>query len=930
MGCRIMHVAEGTDFGWRLRYGARCCRPDLARVSVAGEVPGKVAPMIKTGRGSPAGLLIYHDTYIPERYRGLLYYPDVYRKLVRAYKVAPDGSTFQITNELEFLKSDDPLFRPCQMVTGPDGAMYVCDWRTDSGGAGKLSGDGVHGRVYRIWWGGTKDDPAIPLRGMDSWAKLRKLDDEKLVDALGSPDLTDRVEARKELVRRGPKMRDLVLKRFVSGKMDGAARLPAVGLLQSFWSVDVEDLFRLLLNDESPDVRRLVVEGLGTHAKPKDQRTFVALLRALGDHDPSVRRVAALAIGRLGADGSADALVNAWRFDDQPDQFLRDAYVRGIERLGQPGIDALLTLAESGDKELNHAVEIFVTLRTREAAAAIPHLLENPHTTPDQREALVLSYANYQFDPPVSLDPLADFLTRRPGEASGVVAAAVEVFAASETGLESPKATALVLGLLGRPNAEVRLAALRAVEAARLSAAGPKLLQMLADSALPTGERVAVVKALRVMNDRRAVAPVQALLKGEHPATLKVEALGTLAALDVTAARAAAEPLLDQPDPDLLAEAVAVLGTSKPGAILLGEKYVAKKLPRGMFPQVIEALKKFSATDAAAAKLQTEVLKGGLLLSLEPGQIDKVRELVATKGDAAKGKALFLNTKVLACATCHRMEGVGGATGPDLSRVWDTHTVEKLLESIVDPGKEIKEGYQSFRVATFDGQVFNGLKVSETDKEIVLRDANGRDLRLAKNEVEAVTPSKISLMPDNAVSLLTYDQFIDLLAFLKSRKEQESLRGLVVEFGLTGPFPTDLKADDPEVDPDPKAKPARRWQTVYADPTGTIDFATAFPSSGPAGVYARAFVHTEKGQKATATVLGDGQLRVWVNGKPVFDRTGGKGKGTDESFPVALAPGWNAVLVKVANTSPSNRLGLRFDGDALRTAGFPSAVVPAP
>jgi signal transduction histidine kinase len=28
------------------------------------------------------------------------------------------------------------------MVTGPDGAIYVCDWRTDSGGAGKLSGDG--------------------------------------------------------------------------------------------------------------------------------------------------------------------------------------------------------------------------------------------------------------------------------------------------------------------------------------------------------------------------------------------------------------------------------------------------------------------------------------------------------------------------------------------------------------------------------------------------------------------------------------------------------------------------------------------------------------------------------------------------------------------------------------------------------------------
>src|SRR5437764_11341020 len=103
-------ISEGSDFGWRLQYGARCCRPDVARVSVGGEVPGKLPPMIKTGRGAPAGLLLYYDSRLPEQYQGLQFYPDVFRKLVRAYKVAPDGSTFKITNELEFLKNEDPLF----------------------------------------------------------------------------------------------------------------------------------------------------------------------------------------------------------------------------------------------------------------------------------------------------------------------------------------------------------------------------------------------------------------------------------------------------------------------------------------------------------------------------------------------------------------------------------------------------------------------------------------------------------------------------------------------------------------------------------------------------------------------------------------------------------------------------------------------------
>src|SRR5262249_34563168 len=163
--------------------------------------PGRLAPMIKTGRGAPAGLLIYNESRLPEHYQGLLYYPDVFRKVVRAYSVAPMGSTFKVSGEFEFFKSDDPLFRPCQMIAGPDGAIPVRDWRPDSGGAGKLWGAGIHGRIYRLRWEGAGDAPKIALRGLDSWTQLRKLEDAKLVEALSLPDFTDRMEARKELVK---------------------------------------------------------------------------------------------------------------------------------------------------------------------------------------------------------------------------------------------------------------------------------------------------------------------------------------------------------------------------------------------------------------------------------------------------------------------------------------------------------------------------------------------------------------------------------------------------------------------------------------------------------------------------------------------------------------------------------------------------------
>ncbi len=920
-GCRLMHVAEGTDFGWRLLIGARCCRPDHTRGAVAGELPGKVPPMLKTGRGSPAGLLIYNDTRIPEQYQGLLYYPDVYRKLIRAYKVEPTGATFKVTGEFEFMKSNDPLFRPCQMVTGPDGAIYVCDWRTDSGGAGKLSGDGVHGRIYRITWAGTKETPALARRAMDSWAKIHQLPDDKLVEALGLPDMTDRVEARKELVRRGPKSRDLVLKKLITGGFEAEARLPALGVLLAHWNADVEDLCRLLSsNDGSPDVRRAAIDGLGMHAKPKDGRVIETLVKAIGDREPPVRRAAAMALGRIGGEAAPTTLINGYLADHDGDLFLKDGYIRALERLGKPGIDALLSLAASGDKEREQAVEVFLALRTKAAADALPELLLRPDLTVPQREGLIHSFTNYQFDPPISLDPLAEYLSRRPNEPASVIQAAVEVFAAN--GQNNPKAVAFVLSLLSKPDEATRLIAIKAIEDTRLTLAAPNLLELLADDKKSEAERTAAVKALRVLGDKRAVAPIQALLTGQHPATVKAEALRSLAALDINAARATAEKLLDQPDATLLNEAVIVLAATKPGAKLIAERFIAKKLPRDFFPQVTEALKKFG-DDPVLVKLQAEVLRGGLLLSLEPGQIDKIRKLVADKGDPKKGRDLYLNTKVLACATCHRLEGVGGSVGPDLTRVWDTMTVEKILESIVEPSKEIKEGYQTYRLTTIDDQVHTGLKIKEDTKEVLLRDANGRDIRVAKGDIGSLAPSKVSLMPDNVVSQLSYEQFIDLLAFLKSRKEQEALRGMVLEAGMVGGYSADMKGAKPEVKAD------TTWKQVHADPNGKLDLSPMLPKAADA-VYLRAYVFSEKKQSATGIVSTAGTVRLWMNDVGILDAVPAVSSGTpaETAFNVDLVPGWNVLLVKVANAGKPATLSLRLTGDGLRTAGSPAELPP--
>lgn len=395
-GCRLMHVAEDSDFGWR-----PSTRFPLAPAEKGSDLlPGRMPPMLRTGHGAPSGLLIYNDTRFPEPYRGLLYYPDVARQLIRAYRVEPKGATFEVVEEFEFLKSADPLFRPCQMVVGPDGAMYVCDWRTESGEPGELASDGKHGRIYRLTWSGTKDQPALPPRAMESWAKIPRLSDEELLKTLESEDHSDRQWTQRELTARGDKNRPGLLKLLAAREVLPPARFAALGALQSLWNQEVRAAVLKLLNDPEEDMRRLAANALALNCPRGDKDAHEALLQRLGDNDPAVRRAVALAIGRIAAPGADDNLVTAYKFDEGKDVFLHDGLIRAIERLGKPGIAKLMDLADSGvQKDLDKAVEAFLVLRTPAAAEAIPALLRNPHLTKEQRDELARAAASLRDQP---------------------------------------------------------------------------------------------------------------------------------------------------------------------------------------------------------------------------------------------------------------------------------------------------------------------------------------------------------------------------------------------------------------------------------------------------------------------------------------------------------------------------------------------------
>lgn len=905
-GCRLMHVGEGMDYGWRLKIGARCCQPDHLRGAVAGELPGKLPPMLKTGRGSPAGLLIYHDTKLPEQYRGLAFYPDVFRKLVRAYRFAPVESSFAVSHEFEFLKSDDPLFRPCQMVTGPDGAIYCVDWRANSGGAGKLWGDNEHGRIYRITFAGTKDQPAIPTRPLDSWAKILKQSDAELIKTLSAPDLTDRCIARNELVRRGPKAAVLVLVELKEKQIPKLGVLPALGVIQQHFSEEVQSYLISMLTNEEADVRRIVIEALSLRASRSEPAVIDAVTKRLRDPNPTVRRVAALAVARLS--GDAASIIAAWKTEESKDPFLIDAYMRGIEACKQKGVNALLTLAESGNAaDFDRAVTAFSAMRTKPFGEAVVKLLANPHASEGQRVALLRSMANYQLEPPLPLDPLAEFLTNT--KLSDTERSIGLDVLSSAGALNNTKGAKLILTMLDAESWEVRGAAVAAADGIKLKAVGPKLLTWAVDTKKPLEERIAALKALRATGDAQSAEPLLKLLNGSDSSMLKAEALRTVAAFDPEAARKTAEQLLDQNDRSLLGEAVAILGANKPGAKLIGERFVDGKLPKELLPRVADAVRNFAGGDAAYTTLYERVMRGGL--SLAGADVEKIKTQVAQRGNAVRGRELYLSSTSLACNTCHRLEGVGGQIGPDLTRLWDTMTVEKILETIIEPSKEIKEGYQSYRATTNAGSVVTGLKISESPMEVVIREATGRDVRIAKSDLESLDASKVSLMPENAISQLSYEQLLDLIAFLKSKREQESLRGAVREYSASfGPVSNPA---------DPLG--SGTWVIKSVEPVGTWNW-KAF---SPGEAYAVVYVWSASKQNAVLSVTTDDAVKIWVGGQPVFDRSAPKAGGFtgEEQVPVLWNAGWTPVLVKLVSPGAVNKLVLKAGGEGVRTAAKP-------
>jgi putative heme-binding domain-containing protein len=132
--------------------------------------------------------------------------------------------------------------------------------------------------------------------------------------------------------------------------------------------------------------------------------------------------------------------------------------------------------------------------------------------------------------------------------------------------------------------------------------------------------------------------------------------------------------------------------------------------------------------------------------------------------DKVKGEAVFLTH----CAVCHAVEGKGALTGPQLDGIGN-RGVARLMEDILDPGRNVDSHFRLHVITRRDGSVLAGLKRGEIGQVLMVVDAAGKEHRVPKAEIKADEETGFSLMPGAFGQSIPEADFHDLVAWLVGR-----------------------------------------------------------------------------------------------------------------------------------------------------------------
>jgi putative heme-binding domain-containing protein len=119
------------------------------------------------------------------------------------------------------------------------------------------------------------------------------------------------------------------------------------------------------------------------------------------------------------------------------------------------------------------------------------------------------------------------------------------------------------------------------------------------------------------------------------------------------------------------------------------------------------------------------------------------------------------------CGRCHQLFEEGGKIGPDLTPFARDNT-DRLLKNIINPGLEIREGFENHLILTVDGRILNGFLADKDSQIVILRGIDGQNITIRQSDIDDMRVLPLSVMPEGSLKGLSDQQIRDLFAYLRS------------------------------------------------------------------------------------------------------------------------------------------------------------------
>lgn len=719
------------------------------------------------GFTAAAGHALYTARTYPQPYwNSTAFVADPTGHLVATFTLQPRGSDFASYNGWNILASDDEWTSPINAEVGPDGNVWIIDWynyivqhnptpqgfKTGRGAAYETPlRDQVHGRIYKVVWKDGEPSKQGPLDPNDA---------DGLVAALKSDNQLWRQHAQRLLVERGeldvvPALRELAADRNVDAIGLNPGAIHALWTLQGLDALDGSDAESFgaaaeALKHPSAGVRRNALLTL-----PRDAETVERVLAAgsLNDPDAQVRLAALLTLADLPTNADAARALAAALVDGlgAGDRWLTDAATSAAAAHAEPFLKALAETEAEGEP-------------SRSLLGIVGRVAEHYARggPADSAGGLLTALA------PASENPFGRAV------AGSVVSGLVKGWPDDLRAKLDDGGDAALVQLVQRLPLEARGSLVnlgsrwgsRALDEAAGSIA-KALLATLDDeskSEAERGEAAARIIELRPDDEETAAEIIERITPRTAPelASRLVEALAKGRGEETGAALIAATPAMT---PAARAATVrAALGRADWTAALL-DAVEAGDLGWDAFSLDQRQALASHPSKALAERARRLIDQGGALPDADrQAVIDRLSKIVMEGGDTARGKAVYAEH----CAKCHKHSGEGGDVGPDLTGM-AAHPRSELLVHIIDPSRSVEGNFMQYTVATDDGRVFNGILASESRTSIELLDAEAKTHVILRDEIDELTASRKSIMPEGFEKQFSDADMTNLLAFMTRR-----------------------------------------------------------------------------------------------------------------------------------------------------------------